>query len=60
MALGIEILMGSNGMDATRIINAVFYANYSGSMACIFSSCSLSESCPYCLMKQANLQFGNC
>lgn len=44
MALGVEILLGSNGMDATRIITADLCANYSGSMACIFSPRLLSES----------------
>lgn len=44
MALGIEILLGSNGMDATRIISAGCYANFSGSTAYIFSPHLLSES----------------
>jgi hypothetical protein len=44
MALGIEILLGSNGMDAARIISEGRYANCYGSTACTFSPCLLSES----------------
>lgn len=44
MTLGIEILVGSNGMRAARININRFDAIHSGSRACIFSGRSLSES----------------
>lgn len=44
MTLGIEILVGSNGMRVARINIGRFDATHSGSTACIFSGRWLSES----------------